>query len=65
MGYINKLKSEYSSSLKMVKKTYIPVSSNGKNYKIFMEDIAKVHSIAKSARPRVPSYNETESALKF
>lgn len=49
----------------MVKKTYIPVSSNGKNYKIFTEDIAKVHSIAKSPRPRVPSYNATDSSIKF
>lgn len=49
----------------MAKKMYIPVNSNGRNYKLFMDDIVKVHSINKSRRPRVPSYNATDSSPKF
>ena len=43
----------------MVKKMFVPVMSNGKPYKIFIEDIKKVHQIAKKRRPAPPAYNES------
>lgn len=49
----------------MAKKMYIPVSHNGNKYKLFMEDVSKVHSIAKSRRPPVPAYDYMESPRKF
>lgn len=45
----------------MAKKLYIPVNKNGKMYKIFMDDINKVHSIAKLRRPPVPAYQCIET----
>lgn len=49
----------------MAKKLYIPVSANSKNYKLYMDDIKKIHSIAKSMRPPVPAFSYTESPIKF
>ena len=49
----------------MAKKLYIPVSSNSKNYKLYMDDIKKIHSIAKPRRPPVPAFNYGESPIKF
>ena len=49
----------------MAKKLYIPVSANNKNYKLYMDDIKKIHSITKSRRPPVPSFNYAESPIKY
>lgn len=49
----------------MAKKLYIPVSANSKSYKLYMDDIKKIHSIAKSRRPPVPAFSYTESPIKF
>ena len=49
----------------MGKRQYIPVRSNNNNYKVYMEDIKKIHTIGKSRRPPVPAYNCNESPAKF
>lgn len=42
---------------KMAKKMYIPVNKNGRNYKVFMDDLIKVHTISKLRRPSLPNYD--------
>jgi hypothetical protein len=49
----------------MAKKMYIPVNKNGKIYRIFMNDLVKVHSISKNRRPALPSYDVAESFTKY
>lgn len=49
----------------MGKKSYIPVIANGKKYKLYMDDLYKIHSISKIRRPAVPAYDELESPPKF
>ena len=49
----------------MAKKMYIPVNKNGKIYKIFMNDLVKVHSISKNRRPALPSYDVAEPITKY
>lgn len=49
----------------MAKKMYIPVSNSGNKYKLFMDDIKKVHSIVKQRRPPVPSYNYMDTPRKI
>jgi len=52
----------------MGKKLYIPICKQGKQYKIFMDDLIKVHSIHKSQRPPVPCYeliNSPTRSTKF
>jgi hypothetical protein len=41
----------------MAKKMYIPVNKNGRNYKVFMDDLVKVHTISKLRRPSLPNYD--------
>ncbi len=41
----------------MGKKMYIQVRINGKNYKINMIDLIKVHTITKNRRPALPIYD--------
>jgi hypothetical protein len=45
----------------MAKKMYIQVRSNGKNYKINMNDLVKVHTITKNRRPALPAYDASET----
>ena len=49
----------------MAKKMYIPVCKNGRSYKVFMDDINKIHSISKARRPAVPAYDYLDSPVKF
>lgn len=49
----------------MGKKLYIPVCQNGRNYKLYMDDLAKARPIAKKTRPPVPSYSENDSLVKY
>lgn len=49
----------------MGKKTYIIVIAKGKNYKLYMDDLHKIHRIYKERRPPVPAYNQEESPRKF
>lgn len=46
---------------------YIPLMKNGRNYKLFTDDISRVHSRnSKISRPPVPAYETMESpAAKF
>ena len=46
---------------KMAKRVYIPVSANGRKYKLYMDDVHKVHTINKARKPPVPSYDDVES----
>lgn len=48
----------------MAKRAYIPVCQNGRNYKIYLQEVVKVHSIAKKTRPPVPAYSQCETVLK-
>lgn len=43
---------------------YIQVRINGKNYKINMIDLIKVHTITKNRRPALPIYDGQETETK-
>jgi len=45
----------------MGKRIFIAVNANGRNYKVYMDDVVKVHSIGKLRKPRVPAYDSIES----
>lgn len=46
----------------MGKKTYIPLMKSGRNYKLFTDDISRVHSrSSKVSRPPVPAYGAMDS----
>jgi hypothetical protein len=49
----------------MSKKMYIPVSSNGRNYKLYMDDIYKIHSRSKLIKPSIPHYHYSDLLHKF
>lgn len=49
----------------MAKKMFVPVSNSGNKYKLFMDDIKKVHSIYKKQRPPVPSYDYMDTPRKI
>lgn len=53
------------TSKQMSKKLYIPVVKNGRNYKLYMDDLAKVRPISKKMRPPVPSYHQSDSIVKY
>jgi hypothetical protein len=49
----------------MGKKMYIPVKNNGKSYKLYMDDIYKIHSISKIVKPPLPLYDDFDCLRKF
>lgn len=44
---------------RMAKKIYVPVTANGKPIKLFLDDVKKVHQIAKRKLPALPAYNRS------
>ena len=46
----------------MVKKLYIPVCSNERNCKLFLDDVKKVHQIKKKKTPVLPKYHDSIGA---
>lgn len=48
----------------MAKKIYVPVMANGKPIKLFLDDVKKVHQIAKRKLPALPAYNRSIVPLK-
>lgn len=42
----------------MAKKTYIKVERNDNRYRVYMEDVKKIHKIAKKERPPLPHYDK-------
>lgn len=49
----------------MAKKMYIPVSKNHKTYKIYMDDVKKVHTHIHKTRPSVPAYGMQDGGIKY
>ena len=43
---------------------YIPAIRKNKMYKIFLEDVAQVHTFLKKNRPSVPSYDSVSPLMK-
>ena len=42
----------------MAKKTYINVSKNEHKYRLYMDDLKKIHKISKRPRPVLPAYDQ-------
>ena len=40
----------------MAKKLYVPVQANGRQYKLFLDDVKRVHQISKRRIPVVAAY---------
>lgn len=49
----------------MAKKMYIPVVRGKKCYRVFLDDVSRLHSFIKKSRPVVPAYNESEPVQKW
>jgi hypothetical protein len=48
----------------MARKMYIPVIVTGRNQKLYVNDLVKIHSIAKRTRPPLPSYHSRDRLTK-
>lgn len=42
----------------MTRRQFLPVSTQGKGYKIYIDDIHKVHQRIHKKTPNIPKYNE-------
>ena len=48
----------------MGKKMYIPAVRSNKVYRVFLDDVARVHTFLRKNKPPVPSYDSGSPLLK-
>ena len=49
----------------MVKRTFIPCVHNHKSYKLYTDDIRKIHKRPKKPTPKLPPFHLCESPKKW